>query len=235
VGEAVNIPNANCLLSFHERNTIQDRAVTHNVEQLLGRFIRWPEVDGIKNWPQAIDYAEKRIAQGVPRDEMYKWISIVFEYEIHMVDTENNVNGIKAFFERHTYNPQEWQDYKERLICESVSKQKAQRKYGNTSKSPYAQAGSQSYKNYKYEHRECEYCSKREFMGQWIPTCKIPVVLEVWTEAEYFASLDVHHIEGREDTATMNDTDKLITVCKAMHQRLDEELRVRKKVDSSLK
>jgi hypothetical protein len=32
----------------------------------------------------------------------------------------------------------------------------------------------------------------------------------------------------------MNDIDKLITVCKPMHQRLDAELRIQKKVDISL-
>ena len=230
IGEAVNIPNLNCIISFHMRNSVQDCEVTHNVEQLLGRMIRWPDVDGIENWPQAIAYAENRITQGVPRDIMYKWISTVFEYDVHMIESPNNINGISAFFDRHTYNPEEWKEYKQRLIYEAVAQQKTPRKYGVASKSAHAQAGAQSYKNYKYEHSECEYCTKRDFMGQLIPTCKIPVVLGEWTEAEYFASLDVHHIDGREDTATMNDADKLITVCKPMHQRLDTELRVKKKV-----
>ena len=235
IGEAVNIPNLNSIVSFHERNSVQDNAVTHSVEQLLGRMIRWPDVDGIKNWKDAIAYAEKRIAQGVPREVMYKWISTVFEYEVHMSESENNLYGILAFFQRHTYNTQEWADYKSRIIYECIAEQKKRVKvYGNTAKTAHAQAGSQSYKNYKHTHPECEHCTKREILGQTVPTCKIPVVFGEWTEDEYFASLDVHHIEGREDSATMNDADKLITVCKPMHQRLDAELRIQKKVDISV-
>ncbi|MDA9993218.1 DEAD/DEAH box helicase family protein [bacterium] len=230
IGEAVNIPNLNSMVSFHERNSVQDNAVTHSVEQLLGRMIRWPDVDGIKNWKDAIAYAENRIAQGVPREVMYKWISTVFEYEVHMSFSENNLYGILAFFQRHTYNPQEWADYKSRLIYECIAEQKKRVKvYGVTAKTAHAQAGSQNYKNYKHSHPECEHCAKREILGQTVPTCKIPVVYGEWTEDEYFASLDVHHIEGREDSATMNDADKLITVCKPMHHRLDAELRTQKK------
>jgi len=234
VGEAVNIPNLNCLVSFHERNSVQDDQVTHSVEQLLGRLIRWPEVEGIENWPQAIAYAEKCISHGVPRDDMYKWISMVFEYDVYMVASKNNVSGIEAFFRRHTYNPEEWKEYQNRLICEEINKQKTRRKYGDSPKTPHAQAGSQSYKNYKNTVRECEYCPKEEYMGQVVPACKIPVLVKAWSEEEYFAGLDVHHTEGREDTATMNDFDKLRTVCKPVHQRLDDELRVQKKVDDRL-
>ena len=231
IGEAVNIPGLNCMVSFHKRNSVQDGEVTHNVEQFLGRAIRWPSVEGIKNWKDAIAYAEKRIAQDVPREEMYKWISTVFEYEIHMASSKNNINGIEAFFKRHTYNIQEWTDYKSKLICECIAEQKKRVKvYGDTAKTAYAQSGSQSYKNYKHTHPECEHCTKREILGQIVPTCKIPVVYGEWTEDEYFASLDVHHLEGREDNATMNDIDKLITVCKPMHQRLDLELRTQKKL-----
>lgn len=234
IGEAVNIPNLNSMVSFHKRNSVQDSAVTHSIEQLLGRMIRWPDVDGIKNWTDAIAYAEKRITQGVPRDIMYKWISTVFEYEVHICNSTNNLHGIVAFFKRHTYNPQEWKEYKERLIYEELAKQTTVRKHGDAPKSAHAQAGSQSYKNYKHSNRECECCTKRQFMGQLVPTCKIPVVLGDWTEDEYFASLDVHHIEGREDTATMNDVNKLLTVCKPVHQRLDAEIRSKKKVDVSV-
>jgi len=235
IGEAVNIPNLNCMVSFHKRNSVQDSEVTHSVEQLLGRMIRWPSVEGIKNWKDAIAYAEKRITQGVPREVMYKWISTVFEYEVHMASSGNNINGIEAFFRRHTYNIQEWADYKSRLIYECIAEQKKRVKvYGDAAKTAHAQSGSQSYKNYKHTHPECEHCTKREILGQIVPTCKIPVVYGEWTEDEYFASLDVHHLEGREDSATMNDIDKLITVCKPMHQRLDAELRIQKKVDISL-
>jgi len=231
IGEAVNIPNLNCMVSFHERNSVQDSEVTHSVEQLLGRMIRWPSVEGIKNWKDAIAYAEKRITQGVPREVMDKWISTVFEYEVHMVSSKNNISGIKAFFRRHTYNIQEWADYKSRLIYECIAEQKKRVKvYGDAAKTPHAQSGSQSYKNYKHTHPECEYCTKYETRGQIVPACKIPVVYDVWTEDEYFASLDVHHLEGREDSATMNDIDKLITVCKPMHIRLDAELRTQKRL-----
>jgi len=235
IGDAVNIHNLNCMVSFHKRHTVQDNNVTHSVEQVLGRMNRWPTVGNFKNWKDVIAYAEKRITQGVPREVMYKWVSTVFEYEVHMASSNNNVSGIKAFFRRHTYNPQEWADYKSRLIYECIAEQKKRVKvYNDTAKTAHAQAGSQSYKNYKHTHPECEYCTKREILGQTVPTCKIPVVFGEWTEDEYFASLDVHHTEGREDSATMNDADKLITVCKPMHQRLDAELRTQKKVDISV-
>ena len=230
IGDAVNIHNLNCIVSFHERRTVQDSKVTHSVEQVLGRMIRWPTVGNFKNWKDVITYAENRITQGVPREVMYKWISTVFEYEVHMASSNNNVSGIKAFFQRHTYNPQEWADYKNRLYNEyNAEKKKGTKIYNDTPKTAHAQIGPQSYKNYKLTHRECEYCSKREFFGQIIPTCKIPVVLGEWTEEEYFSSLDVHHIEGRENIATINDSNLLITVCKPMHQRLDAELREKKK------
>lgn len=231
ISDAVNIHNLNCMVSFHKRHTVQDSNVTHSVEQVLGRMNRWPTVGNFENWKDVISYAETRITQGVPREVMYKWVSTVFEYEVHMASSNNNVSGIKAFFKRHTYNPQEWADYKSRVIYECIAEQKKRVKvYGDAAKAAHAQAGSQSYKNYKHSHPECEHCTKREILGQLVPTCKISVVYGEWTEDEYFGSLDVHHIEGREDSATMNDAGKLITVCKPIHQRLDAELRIQKKV-----
>lgn len=229
IGTAVNIANLTSLVSFHERPSILDWDVTTGVEQVLGRMVRFPKVKGISSWIEAIDFAENKIAQGsVSREDAYKWIDLVFKYDVHMVASENNLNGVAKYYSKQSYNPNEWQCYIDQLVVEWQHKQKKSRSVSHGQKVPYAQKGSQSYKDYKNFVRECEHCPVVPDYG--VPACKIGVVLGHHTEEDYWLGLDVHHIHGREDLATMNEEENLMTVCRIAHIELDAELR-KKQVD----
>jgi hypothetical protein len=228
ISTAVNISNLTSLVSFHERPSIMNRDVTTAVEQVLGRMVRFPKIEGISNWHDAIDFVENKISQGkVSREDAYKWLDIVFKYDVHMVMSENNLNGIAAYYSKQSYNPSEWQNYINELIVEWQAKQRSVKSAARGKKTPHAQKGNQSYKDYKKHVRECEYCQIDSEYG--VPACKIGVVRGHHTEEEYWLALDVHHINGREDLATMNDQNNLMTVCRTAHVQLDDELRKKDK------
>lgn len=226
VGEAVNIDNLSCLVSFHDRASIKSPKVTTAVEQVLGRMVRFPNVDGINNWNDVINFVETKITHGkVTRQEAYTWVDLVFKYDVHMVASENNLNGIAKYYAKQSYNPKEWDTYLESLIVEWQTSNKSKPKIQTGEKTPYAQKGSQSYKNYKYIVRECEYCSRLEVDNTHVPSCKIGVIKGDYTEEDYVKSLDVHHINGRQDTKSMNNVDNLMVVCRLAHTVLDSQVR----------
>lgn len=227
IGNAVNISNLSSLVSYHDRPSVKDWDITTAVEQILGRMVRFPKIEGINNWHDLIDFAETKISAGVPREDVYRWIDLVFRYEVHMVSSDNNFNGVARYYSKQSYNPIEWQTYIEGLIT-SWHNEKSQQPARNGGKTPHAQKGDQSYKNYKNIVRECEYCPKIKVGDTEIPGCKLQVLQGVFTEEVYHQSLDVHHIHGREDIATMNDYDNLMTVCKPAHNTLDQALEAKK-------
>jgi hypothetical protein len=224
IGNAVNIANLNCLLSFHDRPSVKDWDITTGVEQVLGRMVRFPKVKGIKDWKDAVDFVETKIKDNkISREDAYKWLDIVFKYEVHMVSSDNNLNGIAKYYAKQSYNPQEWESYIQGLIVDWQKSSKKRRSY-SCEKTPYAQKGSQSYREYKNLVPECEYCPKIQVNGVWVPSCKRQVAEGLFEEKVYIESLDVHHKHGREDIASMNDYDNLMTVCKMAHNVLDAEL-----------
>lgn len=240
VGEAINVHGATRLYSYHEKKSIKSADVTHKVEQTQGRMIRWPKVDGIHNWYDVYRYKAKRVAEGVPEDIIDKWIDIVFTYDVFVSSHLNVERGLVAFYDKHTYRPAEWDEYLSRIetaVQEEIRLAAAEdhnvidlakrKKYGAAWAIPSAQKGAMEYRNYK--KNECEHCSKVEIDDQEVPACKIPVVLGDCTEKDYFDSLHVHHINGRENLDTMNHTENLITVCGAAHRRLDREYEETKK------
>jgi hypothetical protein len=207
VGEAVNLRNSTLMISEHVRSSKRDMEVTYAVEQLLGRMNRWPEVDGITNWDEAMDYRELRISQGVPRYVMEKWIDMVFSYDLYLAFSPINVSGAQVFFSKHTYNPVEWVNV---LKSHEI---KSRAKYGNRmigEKSAWAQEGSQEYKAYRDENPQCEACPKNE---NGIPVCEAAYEGRVDKEIIY-QSNEVHHVDGNHEN---NDYDNLITLCHVAH------------------
>lgn len=212
IGEAVNIPNATCIISYQKRPTIQYGHATQGIEQLLGRMLRWPRVEGLNCWEDVIEFAEMKISQGADRKEIYDWVDLVFKYEIHVMGSWINKRGVEEFLKKHTYNIDAWEEYLERVITKIRNKPKARKKYGMSEKTPHAQAGPQAYKNYKDTHRRCELlgCNCYESM----------VVNGLYTEVEYFTDLEVHHMDG--DRLNM-DYSNLMSVCSMAHNKLERE------------
>lgn len=218
IDDSVNIHNASVIVSYKDRNSIQYDHVTHPVEQLLGRMLRWPKVEGLNNWYDVVYYMLDKIQQGVPVDVMQKWTDLIFKYDVYLKDSYNNRNGVRAFLNRQTYNVDEWEEKMNSWIVE-CSKDIAQRKkYGDAEKTPHAQKGSQTYKHYKDTHRRCE-----------MPGCNCYdsyVVNGDYEEQDYWEDLEVHHIDGDRNN---NDPSNLMTVCGVAHNKLDKELRINNK------
>lgn len=122
ISEAVNISNLTALVSFKERATVQDTSVTFSVIQLLGRMLRWPktEMKELNSWPALICFAEEKIADGADAGEIYEWIDLVFGYELHIVSSPVNVNGIVDFFNKYSFSIPEWKGFKEKLKVDTL-------------------------------------------------------------------------------------------------------------------
>ena len=212
IGEAVNIPNATCMISYQERPTIQCGHATQGIEQLFGRMLRWPKVEGLDCWEDVFEFVEKKISQGADRKEMNEWVDLVFKYDIHIIGSWINRRGVSAFFKTHTYNIYAWEEYLQRVISKVQNKPKPRKKYGMSEATPHAQSGPLAYKNYKDTHRRCELsgCNCYEAM----------VVNGLYSEKEYFTDLEVHHIGG--DRSNM-DPKYLMTVCSMAHNKLTME------------
>jgi hypothetical protein len=233
VGESVNIPGITNLVSFHRHDSVKKYDITHVVEQVLGRCIRFPDIEGISTWTDLMEYKLKRLEEGVPAEILEKWIDLVFNYDVHLVGTPNNIQGAKNFFSKHTMNSEEWSSYIEK-VQEQVSskKQTARKKYGDTPAQKSAQKGSQSYKNYKDVQRDCEYCPSIDstviqtlnanYSHDKVPICKFGVVYGKIAEEYYYASMEVHHKDGNRHN---NDDENLITVCRQQHLKLDAGIR----------
>lgn len=207
IGESVNIPGITSLVTFHRHSSVKNIELTHVLEQVLGRCIRWPDVEGIKNWYELIEFKLKKLEEGMPEEILNKWIDLVFNYEVHLPDTPYNVKGVEKFFSKHTRSSEEWPLYTQKVL-ETVrsEKQTVRKKYGETPAQKSAQKGPQSYKNYKDVHRDCESCSPLDelivrylnvnYVNEIVPGCKIGVLRGDYTEKEYHDSMEVHHKDG---------------------------------------
>jgi hypothetical protein len=213
VGEAVNLRNANFLVSDHYRDSCNDTDITTTVEQLLGRVIRWPDVEGINNWKDAIEYREARIADGVPRDVMDRWIDIVFKYEVHMAYSAINAAGVKKFLSKHTFGTVEWANYLKRFDVISRAR------YGTKgTKTPWSQEGTQEYKAYRDDNPHCEICPRT---SNGIPACEASYAGRI-PENHILERNEVHHIDGDHSN---NDLSNLVTVCPVVHYSISVEER----------
>jgi len=233
VGESVNIPGITSLVTLHTHRSVKNIELTHVLEQALGRGIRWPDVEGIKNWYELIELKLKKLEEGMPEEILNKWIDLVFNYEVHLPYTPYNVKGVEKFFSKHTRSSEEWSSYIEK-VQEQVSskKQTARKKYGDTPAQKSAQKGSQSYKNYKDVQRDCEHCPSisstliqtlnANYSHDKVPICKFGVVEGTIAEEYYYASMEVHHKDGNRHN---NDDENLITVCRQQHLKLDAGIR----------
>lgn len=233
VGESVNIPGITNLVSFHRHDSVKNNDITHVVEQVLGRALRFSKTEGISTWTDLIEYKLKRLEEGVPAEILEKWIDLVFKYDVHLIGTPNNIQGAKKFFSKHTMNPGEWSSYIERVQEQfSSKKQTGRKKYGDTPAQKSAQKGSQSYKNYKDVQRDCEHCPpiastviqtlNANYSHDKVPLCKFGVVEGTIDPEYYYASMEVHHKDGNRHN---NDDENLITVCRQQHLKLDEGIR----------
>lgn len=211
IGEAVNIPNATCIVSYQSRPTIQCGHATQGVEQLFGRMLRWPNVEGLDCWEDVFEFVENKISQGADRKEMYDWVDLVFKYEIHVRDSWINMYGVDVFLNKHTYNIDAWEEYLQRIISKVQNKPKTRKKYGMSEATPHAQSGPEAYKNYKDTHRRCE-----------LEECPCYSMVEsgFYSEMEYFTDLEVHHKDGNR---LNNDPSNLMTVCSMAHNKLERE------------
>ena len=217
VGEAVNINNATLLCSTHIRSSNKNENVTAPVEQLLGRMNRWPlvvtpELGELKSWSDVYDYAELKVSKGVPKEVMTKWVDNIFRWDLHIEYSPANVSGLLEFFSKHTYNPIEWESELKRYKIDSV------RKYSTKTspKTPWAQEGDESYKKYRDENPQCEYCPKNE---KGIPVCQ--AAYEDTVDYDLVTGRnEVHHIDG-DHTNSVNSN--MITLCPVVHHKFSVE------------
>lgn len=188
VGNAVNIQGATMLFSTKTNKSIKDLSVTQGIEQLLGRMIRWPDVDGLECWDDVAVFRQEKIDAGVPEEKIDQWINLVFGYVIIMPETKINIAGINAFFGKHTLVPGQFEkliDEKYKLASEGELKKTAL-----GPKSPWAQPGDLKYRLLKGEY--CEYCPQEN----GIPKCASNHAEMGFTKEEYIESLDVNHWDG---------------------------------------
>lgn len=208
IGTAVNIPNATYLHSTKRHQTVKDSSCSQSVEQLLGRMLRWPEVEGLKNWDDVLDFEAEQIANGVPEEDIALWIDLVFGYVIRLPYSIINKAGFDKFFGHHTYTFEEWNTVLERKRIEARNKFKSSKgkRSNNVIKTPFAQAGTLEYRDKKGDL--CEVCPKID----GVPTCKHTSESLGFTTKEYIESLDVHHTDGDH---LSNNT---VTACANVHR-----------------
>lgn len=195
VNNAVNISGATMLYSEKDNKSIRDITVTQGVEQLLGRMLRWPNVEGLNSWEDVAVFRQEKIEAGVPETDIDEWIDLVFGYTVILPDSPVNVAGVKAFFKKHTFDKDGWDTFvqnKYQLAREGKLQSKS-RSLGH--KSPWSQPGDLKYRLEKGEY--CEECPPIPGVGSDLPACAwIHFELKGLSKGGYLESLDVHHEGG---------------------------------------
>lgn len=204
VSEAISLRNTTVLVSNHARTRNTDNEVTAQVEQLLGRLLRFPVVQGIRDWQDVYNFSEKKISEGVPESVMERWIEVVFMYDIHMIFSPINVSGTKKFLNTHTYDVLDFKNYIKKFKMISAMNRMPRNKTYQTSRN------NSEYKWYRDANPSCEVCPKNE---NGIPVCEAHYHGRVSME-NLKKSRHVHHINGDH---TNNNPDNLITICEVIH------------------
>ena len=210
VSEAISLRNTTVLVSNHARTTNTDNEVTAQVEQLLGRLLRFPEVKGIRDWQDVYDFSERKISEGVPVYVMDRWIEVVFMYDIHMIFSPINVSGTKKFLNTHTYDVPDFRRYLKRFQVNSTLNRAHKKRQYETSRNR------SEYKWYRDANPSCELCPRN---AEGIPICEDHYLGRV-SEEILKKSRHVHHVNGDH---TDNREKNLVTTCDVMHLKISNE------------
>jgi len=221
VSNAVNIPGATLLFSEKDNRSIRDVSVTQGVEQLLGRMLRWPDVDGLRNWDDVAIFREEKIKAGVPEQDIDKWIDLVFCYTIILPWSPVNRAGVNAFFRKHTFGFDEWDEYvqeKYSLAREGKLQERIKKKNNNRVKTPWAQPGTLKYRDNKGDL--CEVCPPIPGVTE-MPACAyVHYELKGMGYGAYLETLDVHHFDGDHNN---HAPENCMTYCANHHRAVTHE------------
>lgn len=215
VGNAINLPGATILYTEKDNRSIRDVTVTQGVEQLLGRMLRWPSVEGLACWDDVAVFRQEKIDEGVPEKDIDCWIDLVFAYTVVLPWSPVNKAGVNAFLRKHTYGFDDWDQYvqgKYELAREGKLTKSKRRSLGQ--KSPWSQPGDLKYRLNKGEY--CEVCPPIPGVGSDLPACAyVHFELKGMSVKAYLEQLDVHHVDGHHEN---DDPENSVTYC-ANHHR----------------
>lgn len=193
VNNAVNISGATLLYSEKNNRSIRDVTVTQGVEQLLGRMLRWPNVEGLNSWDDVAIFRQEKIEAGVPEQDIDNWINLVFCYTVILPYSPVNVAGCNAFLNKHTFGFADWDEFVQKKY--QLAREGKLKKHSLGPKSPWSQPGDLKYRLEKGEY--CEVCPPIPGVESDLPACAwVHFELKGLSRGGYIESLDVHHDGG---------------------------------------